>query len=230
MKNSLVCLPASEQMAIPSIFTPVLYGNRLLVDGGETRTIPAEDVWEMGADVVIVVDCSARLYEKEQLEPLVTIYDQTMRFHKVESNMKQLAMADLVIRPDFGDLTLTDFSQVEQMTIRGEKAAREVIPQLMAILDSLNISTTQQSAPTPARRDSFYVTDIFIQGEREASEKLVLKELDIEVPRIFNVDEIQTIVDRVYSLQLFERVTYQILPNEIGSKLMIKVTEKNQLF
>lgn len=46
--------------AIPVVFKPVEIDGRLLVDGGLSRPIPADVVKNMGADVVIAVDVSAK--------------------------------------------------------------------------------------------------------------------------------------------------------------------------
>lgn len=43
-------------IAIPGLITPVLIGDRFLVDGGATEPVPVEAARELGADVVIAVD------------------------------------------------------------------------------------------------------------------------------------------------------------------------------
>lgn len=43
-------------IAIPGLITPVLIGDKFLVDGGATEPVPVEAARKMGADVVIAVD------------------------------------------------------------------------------------------------------------------------------------------------------------------------------
>lgn len=43
-------------IAIPGLVTPVLIGEKFLVDGGATEPVPVEAAREMGADIVIAVD------------------------------------------------------------------------------------------------------------------------------------------------------------------------------
>lgn len=43
-------------VAMPGVFTPVLKGDRVLVDGGLVNPVPADVVRAMGADIVIAVD------------------------------------------------------------------------------------------------------------------------------------------------------------------------------
>ena len=40
-------------MAIPSIFTPIKYNGKLLVDGGLVRNFPVEEAIAMGAEYII---------------------------------------------------------------------------------------------------------------------------------------------------------------------------------
>jgi len=55
-------------MAIPSVFTPVEYGEQLLVDGGVIRNLPVQEVIDMGAEqnYVIII-----LIYQEALGPLI---------------------------------------------------------------------------------------------------------------------------------------------------------------
>lgn len=212
-------------MGIPSIFTPTEIDNRRLVDGGEVRTIPVDDVLQFNPDIVIAVDATSRLYRGDQLHSLLTIYDQTMRFHKVSSNLEQLEKTDLVIRPDFKALSVADFSRIGEFIKRGEKAAREMMPLLQVILDSTGTSNDiKRRLPTVS--DTFYITEVDIQGNRETSEELVKKELEIQVPAVYQIWDIERVIDRVYSLQLFEQVTYRVMPGTSGTKLIIYVVEK----
>ncbi len=42
--------------SIPTLFPPIKYGDKLLVDGGVLCRVPVQQCWDMGADVVIAVD------------------------------------------------------------------------------------------------------------------------------------------------------------------------------
>ena len=48
-------------MSIPTIFSPVEWGDSILVDGGMVNNLPVDVVKEMGADLVIAVDVGNRL-------------------------------------------------------------------------------------------------------------------------------------------------------------------------
>lgn len=55
--------------AVPGLFEPVEWGNKLLVDGGLVSLVPIEQARELGADIVIGVDIAAskHMYKKSYL-------------------------------------------------------------------------------------------------------------------------------------------------------------------
>ncbi len=63
-------------IAIPALFTPAVYGDRLLVDGGLSNPVPVSVARAMGADIVIAVDLNSdlvgrHLHAKPETEPVV---------------------------------------------------------------------------------------------------------------------------------------------------------------
>ncbi|TNF84970.1 MAG: patatin, partial [Acidobacteria bacterium] len=112
-------------MAIPTVFTPVSLDGRLLVDGGLSNNVPVDVVSAMGADVVIAVDVGAPLTDR-QVESMIQVYQQTMRFLTRRNMEPQLAAADLVITPpgvaQYGTL---QFGASKKFLATGVEGARE---------------------------------------------------------------------------------------------------------
>jgi len=215
-------------MAIPSILTPVKIGNNVLLDGGLVRNFPVEDVRNLGADFVIGVDVSAPLHPEEELGSLVNILDQAISFMGVASTINQRQLCDLLILPDIEGLSVGDFSKVDSLIERGERAARQMIPQLRLLADSLTQFATISPKPLQAHPDSVYIHDITIAGLERISRGLVHAELGMLVPDCFSIEDIEKAIDRVYSSQFFESVTYRIEPTTEGANLTIKVIEKSE--
>lgn len=87
-------------ISIPGMFTPVRYGDRLLVDGGVVNPVPVTALADMGADVTIAVNISNRFGSDKQApralkevppspppeprtrwEEIVASIDEKIRFH-----------------------------------------------------------------------------------------------------------------------------------------------------
>ncbi|HSE83941.1 MAG TPA: patatin-like phospholipase family protein [Thermodesulfobacteriota bacterium] len=54
--KGVVCQAVQSSMAIPAIFAPVIFEDKLLVDGGVLEPIPVQAARSLGADFVIAVD------------------------------------------------------------------------------------------------------------------------------------------------------------------------------
>jgi NTE family protein len=214
-------------IAIPTVFTPVKLANRLLVDGGLIRNLPAEDVRRLGADFVIGVDVGAPLSTGENLNSFFSIIDQISRYRGAEINAAQRRRCDILISPDMTGLNAASFDRADTLIKRGETAARRLLPQLRALADSLRTMPPARRLYKIPRIDSLLIQDLAINGLRDVSRRLVLSELNLILPIWVTAEGIEQAMARIYSSQFFERVTYRLEPQGTGTKLTIDVVEKN---
>lgn len=214
-------------MAIPTIFTPVKLHDHLLVDGGLVRNLPAEDVKRMGADIVIGVDVSFTLLPAEDINSFLDIITQSLSFVEAQSREKQHELCDILIQPDITELAMFSFGDVEKLINRGEEAARNMLPQLHALKKSLEPDSDETFEYIPPKVDSIYIKNMIIQGLKYVSRGLVMAESNIKFPGWISSNQLERAIDRLYSSQFFERVTYKLIPSDKGSDLIIRVVEKN---
>ena len=116
--------------AVPGVFSPVRIGDRDYVDGGLTHPVPAGVARDLGADVVIAVDISA----KPGNRPISGTWDilmQTFTIMGKQISDYELKQADVVIQPDIERIKSTDFSGRNLAILEGEKAAIAAMPQLL---------------------------------------------------------------------------------------------------
>ncbi|MFZ5515877.1 MAG: patatin-like phospholipase family protein [Candidatus Zhuqueibacterota bacterium] len=212
-------------MAIPTVFTPILIDKRLLVDGGLVRNLPAEDVKNMGADIVIGVDVSYTLLPLDKLNSFLDIITQSLSFVEAKSRLKQREICNYLIEPNMEGLDMFSFTQVQKIIQRGEEAALDVLPQIYALVDSFQIAKYEPGF-IPAKIDSFYIHDFTIEGLHDVSQRLVLAELNFKKNSWISSAELDEAISRLYSTQFFERVTYKLIPLQNGIDLIIRVFEK----
>jgi NTE family protein len=142
-------------MSIPSIFTPVRLGGRVLVDGGLLRNLPAEDARALGADVVIGVDVGDKLLPVEDLETLADVMNQAIEIERIPDHEKQRRLCDVLVVPDLDGYTTRDYARAREIIALGEAAAREHLEELRALADPLGaragveIAEAARSAPGP---------------------------------------------------------------------------------
>ncbi|MCW4241300.1 MAG: patatin-like phospholipase family protein, partial [Candidatus Thiodiazotropha taylori] len=120
-------------MAIPGVFAPVDWHGRLLVDGGFANNLPVQQALDLGADILIVVDLSSAPQSREGLSSPLSILNQIMGFTILRNTQQQLAKLtdnDILIKPDLGNHSSTDFWRAAEMIDNGITAANQVAQQL----------------------------------------------------------------------------------------------------
>ena len=83
-------------MGVPAVFSPIEIEGRLLVDGGVTNNLPVDIARDMGADILIVVDITTPMLDREHIGDIITITDQLTRLLVVNNTKQQIQrMQDL---------------------------------------------------------------------------------------------------------------------------------------
>jgi len=119
--------------SVPGIFQPVRIGNREYVDGGLVSPVPAEVARNLGADVVIAVDISSKP-RNANVSGTIDVLLQTFTIMGARMAQWELSQADIVIRPDVGGISGTDFQSKHLAILEGEKAVAAKLADIRAVL------------------------------------------------------------------------------------------------
>ena len=85
--------------SVPGVFQPVNINGRDFVDGGLTSPIPVKVARNLGAEVVIAVDISAKP-RSAKIDGVTDILLQTFGIMGQSISSSELPLADVVIRPN----------------------------------------------------------------------------------------------------------------------------------
>lgn len=119
-------LAVRASSAVPGVFQPVPIGGRHYVDGGLVAPVPVRFAREMGADIVIAVDISARP-ETQLPAGTLDVLLQTFSIMGQTINRQALQDADVVIRPNLPRMKGNDFDARNAAILEGELAATAAI-------------------------------------------------------------------------------------------------------
>lgn len=117
--------------SIPGVFEPVEINGKHFVDGGVVSPVPVDAARQLGADIVIAVDISARP-DGSNPDSMVGIVGQSITIMGRRLAEQELGRADIVIRPKVGQIGPTDFDQKNVAILEGERAALAAIPAIKA--------------------------------------------------------------------------------------------------
>ena len=134
--------------SIPGVFEPVEISGKHYVDGGVVSPVPVDAARQLGADIVIAVDISARP-DGSNPGNMVGIVGQSITIMGRKLAEQELARADIVIRPKVGQIGPTDFDQKNVAILEGERAALAAIPAIKAKIAEK--AAAMGKPPVPAR-------------------------------------------------------------------------------
>jgi len=132
--------------SIPNIFVPALIAGKKYVDGGLVSPIPVIAAKQMGADIVIAVDISARP-KPGQSTNVLGVLDQTLNIMGQQGIDKELAQANVVITPNVGAVGVLDLNSRQQSILEGERAAQAQLATIDRVIAAFKASPAAKQAP-----------------------------------------------------------------------------------
>jgi len=200
-------------MAVPGLFAPVRIDDRTLVDGGLTRNLPVDVAREMDVDLVIAVWVGGEDVRDDPVAPapLTRLLDRVTNMVVVPNSLVQAPHADVLIHPDLGALTPADFDEAGAFATLGALAAREVLHGASGVprLDdeAWEAWTREHRRALPR---TFAVDSVTVVNDSRVGKRVIDDRLRLAPGDTLSFRELETTVDRLYGLDLFDRVLLEL--------------------
>ncbi|WP_028782668.1 patatin-like phospholipase family protein [Thalassobacillus devorans] len=120
-------------ISIPGIFVPEKLDGRLYIDGGVIDRVPASVAKEMGADLVVAVDC-AQFSGDADINSIYDVITQSIDIMQDELVTHLGVSADVMIQPDVSRFSTRAFTDIKEIIEEGEKAATAQISNIKGLL------------------------------------------------------------------------------------------------
>ncbi len=218
-------------MSVPAAFAPIEIDGRQLVDGGIANNIPIDVVRNMGADIVIAVDISTPLLTEEELESVLKITAQLtglLTRRNAEAQIATLTDEDVLLIPDLGDITSADFVRAGEAVPTGRAAAEKSLESLRRY--SISDEDYADYRAGLAQFDASDPVIDFIRFDNHSrinDSSLAYRIYDSKVGEPFSLDAVERDVGRIYGLNLFSNVGYDIVEEDGQTGLEFHVHERS---
>ncbi len=220
---------------VPGALQPIKHDGKLLVDGGIANNMPVDVAKALGADIVIAVDIGSSLVKKEGLDSTVAVLNQLSTMLTNASTERQkllLSEDDILIRPDVGDMSTTDFEIMPQAYALGEKAALEHVLSLKGLsvgeaeyaLYKNNKRRLSQRWKDSVQRP---LVEIVFNNDSKVSESLLRETFDLHEGEVVTQEALEQAIANVYSLDKFERVNAEFVDTDKGRILTLNTRAKS---
>ncbi|MGH8397550.1 MAG: patatin-like phospholipase family protein [Gammaproteobacteria bacterium] len=216
-------------MSVPGVYSPVEIEHHLLVDGGLVDNLPVDVARKMGADVVIAVNVSTPLSNPESLNNVVSVSLQViilMGNENVARSITSLGPHDILIQPDLGNITATDFSRASDAIKIGKQAALKALTPLhdLQLSSQAYAQYRQQHRFVPQTLKT--IDFIEVRGNHRIPTAMIRDNLVTKVGDTWDFKRIDRDLEQVYYLDYFRQVNASIAHEGNRTGLVITVQEK----
>ena len=105
----------SGSCAVPGVFTPVVYEDMHLIDGGLRNNVPADVVKKMGANVVFAIDVNHLRGTGTQSLSTISVLSSTIGIMMQAKIDKTMECADLIFEPSLESFSPLKFEGFDEM-------------------------------------------------------------------------------------------------------------------
>jgi NTE family protein len=216
-------------MAIPAVFTPVIFDDRLLVDGGALNNVPADVVKAMGADLAIAVNVSSSTDESPVPSTLFGVLGQTLDSMMTTGTRQALKSADLIIVPDLKGLTGSDWRRADDLAAQGYKAAEAQSAELLKYqVDEATYAQWTSARQARRRTAVTVVSRVIVEGVNALETRLLTEALQARhAGRALVRDEVEDSILSISGTDRYEMIAYTLRPAPDGPELVVRVTPKS---
>jgi NTE family protein len=207
-------------MSAPGVFAPVDLNGHLLVDGGLAENLPINVARAMHADILIVSDVSFPLQPRDELTSALTISNQMLAILvRKDSDLQRSSLTpnDILIQPQLGSATATDFTLAGRNITLGEDAARGAVSKLVAL--SVDDSAYKQYMARRAAREPGLPVIEFVSIDKESKryEKTIMAQMQPLIGQPLNADKVGERITELYGLGNFETLDYSLVDKHPGA-------------
>lgn len=218
-----------SSMAIPSVFTPIEYQGKLLVDGGLVRNFPVRYAKEMGADYLIGVSLWEGLLKKDKINNAFDVFNQITSFVDAEDAKEEKQMCNILISPPVDSFTAASFDSYKEIIRIGNEEGRKMYPRFKHLADSLNALEPIPYDPYNRLPDKSYVTidSIEVVGVEGSQAKQLIDKMGLETKKPYSARALSNQLSTAYSSLNYKYIYYELHPTTLNHAKIRLITEED---
>ena len=218
-------------MSVPGAIAPAEIDGRALVDGGLTRNLPVDVARKMGADVIIAVNLGTPLMKRDEIDSLLGVTGQMINIlteQNVQESLASLTPDDILILPELGNYSSTDFDHMPDTVPIGEAAARKIADRLARYsLPPEQYEAHRRRQAGAAAAAPKMIDEIRVEGQKRVNPAVIAENMETQEGKPLDVKTVDADMRRIYGSGDFERVGYRIIEDPEKRVLVVDAVEKS---
>ncbi len=194
-------------MAIPMLFSPARVDDRMLVDGGVLNILPTDVTKEMGADIIIACDLEGLFPLGQEPKHFADVAIHTLDITIRELKKGNVKLADILIEPDLGDHSSSDYSGLDSLIRLGYEATMSQMDNIKSLVpESLRRRKEPKRQLDQELINRARIDYIKVKGNDRVRLPVITGEFAMNEGDVFNLDMALHGVKKIYATGLFENV------------------------
>ena len=192
-----------------------------------TVNFPSKPLKEKGMDIVIGVDLTLPLANKDELNSAIKILDQVIDFTIQNENKTQYKNTDIRIHPNLKGFSSTSYGDKEKILNLGYVEAKKYI-------DILNKLPKRDSLPKmmskPVYANIYKVDSLVLVNSRIFNESYVKGKMNLKIPSLQTYAGINQMIDKLYATNNYKLINYDLIQDKGKNILKLELEEDNARF
>ena len=214
-------------LSIPLVFPPVDWEGKQLVDGLIVNNLPIDVAKAFGGAVLVAVDIGSPRLDPEDYESALGVASQVSDLLTRRRYLDFAAAADVLVRPDLGDHSSSDYSGFDELIAKGYEATKASLPAIrskMAAAGLEGLEARGRAAAGPVLEGS-RIAGVEIEGNERVSERLARRTFNIPVGPPFVMAKGVRAFDKIDASGLFDRTWMEFAPAGEGVNVVLRVKD-----
>lgn len=212
--------------ALPSLFSPVMVRDTVLIDGGVVNNYPVREVRAKGMDVIIGIDVQDSLKNRNKLKSALDVLVQINNFRSIKAMVEKRKLTDIYIHPDITDFSVVSFDEGKKIVAAGVTAAESFREELMNL--AAKQKDIEREEITFEKYDSIYIKSVKIEGMDNYTRSYVLGKLKLRTPDKITFKEFNEGINNLSATGNFQDINYRLIEDENGKNtLLLQLRESN---
>ncbi|MCW5518287.1 patatin-like phospholipase family protein [Aureitalea sp. L0-47] len=216
----------SASGALPSLFSPVIIDDKVLIDGGVKNNYPVDQLRAKGMDIIIGVDVQDSLKTREDLNSAFDVLVQINNFRTIEDMKSKREQTDVYINPNIDEFTVVSFDEGRKIIEAGEEAAAVYKEQLEGIAGKQTSRNRVQVALS--KESSIFIESVEIAGNVNYTRAYVMGKLKLKVPDEVSYERLSEGINNLSATGSFQNINYRMVETPKGThKLYFDLRESD---
>ena len=213
-------------MSLPGIFAPAQIDGRELLDGGLADNVPIAVARAMGADVLLVVDIGTPVDSESGATDLLDVSLKVVAIltqQNVDRSLESMRDTDVLIRPELGDISSSDFERGREAIRIGSEAARAAAQKLLPFALSEADYAKHRQSQLRKRTAPRTIASVELENDSSLRQELLESRLMLRPGEPLDEASLRAGIERLYALDDFQRVRFEVLEGDKPDETRVRV-------